>query len=538
MDDQLAAAREALARHDWQAAYDVLDRLSDDAPVAMMEARAEAAWWLGRLDECIPLREQAYLTHVDAGDRRAAVAIAAQLFHDHAFKARPSVAQAWVRRAARLLEDDERDCAEYGALLVREVEILSSSGDLPAAKAKAEQALELARRHRDLDLEADALQSLGRIEIELGEPENGLALYDDAMLPAVEGRLGPFITGKVYCSLMSACEELGDIRRAAEWTEVGLRWSQRHPFAAFPGLCRVHRARVLQLRGAWEQAETEARRACDELADINVSNTARAFYEIGEIRRRLGDLAGAEDAFKRVAELGAQPQPGLALVRLAQGRTAAAATAITQSLCEEGGNRLGRAPLLAAQVQIAVAAGELDIAEAAADELEAIADAYQSPVLEATTAVARGRLQLARHDPVAACGTLRAALQLWQEVDVPYEAASTRVLLGMANRDAGDEDGAKACLEAAAASFERLGAAAAWVGVSPVPLPGGLTEREAEVLRLVASGSSNRDIANALVLSEKTVARHLSNIFVKIGVSSRAAATAYAFEKGVVAGSA
>ena len=527
----LDSARDALARHDWPAAYDGLDGLDDDAPADALEARADAAWWLGKLDEAIELRERAFGLHADVGDHRAAVRVASDLFHDHAFKGRAAVAQAWVRRASRLLQDDERDCVEYGALLLREVELVG--GDLERAHALAEQALELGRRHRALDLEAEALQAVGHIEILQGRVEEGLALFDEAMLPAVEGRLNPFVTGKVYCSLMSVCEELGDLNRAAEWTEIGLRWSERHPFAAFPGLCRVHRAQVLQLRGAWEQAEAEARRACDELAGVNVYNTARAFYEVGEIRRRLGDLTGAEEAFRRVTELGVQPQPGLALLRLAQGRTAAAATTIAQSLCEEGASRLGRARLLGAQVQIAVAAGEHDIAGPAADELDAIAAAYRSrcwrrrrPWRGAGSSW-RSTIRPRPPEPSGApCSNGRGSTypSRWPPPGCSWGWRAARTVTTMPPRPVS---------RPARAAFDRLGAVAE-IEREERPLPGGLTEREAEVLRLVASGAGNRQIAEQLVLSEKTVARHLSNIFVKIGVSSRAAATAYAFEQGLV----
>jgi len=535
-----ADGREALRRYDWQRAYDELSiaGAATSSDPETLDAFAEAAWWLGKLDECVAARKRAYERYEAAGDHPHAVRVAARLFDDHCFKGRHAVAQAWVRRAARLL-GTERQCSERGQLLLRDVEVLTAGGHLDGAYRNAEQALELGRACSDADLQADSLQALGRILILRGQPADGLALLDEAMLPAVEGKLGPFVTGKVYCSLMSACEELGDLERAGEWTELGMTWSLGHPFAAFPGLCRVHRAEVLQLRGAWADAEQEARRACDELADVNLGNAARAWYEIGEIRRRLGDLDEAEHAFARAAELGVHPQPGLALLRLSQNRPDAAAAGITQALSEESWNRLARAKLLGPQVQIALATGALDVARAAADELEAIAGEYGSAGLRAASASARGRLKLAEGDVSAACSTLRRALTSWQDLDVPYEVATTQVLLGSASRDAGDEDSAVACFRAAAEGFDRLGASidareleARRRGV--VVTAGGLTNRECEVLRLVASGASNKEIAVQLVVSKKTIDRHLSNIFTKIGVSSRTAAAAYAFENGIV----
>jgi DNA-binding CsgD family transcriptional regulator len=293
----------------------------------------------------------------------------------------------------------------------------------------------------------------------------------------------------------------------------------------------------MHLRGAWTEAEAEARRACGDLLEIMPSFAAEGFYEIGEIRRRLGDLAEAEAAFRRASELGHEPQPGLALVRLAQGRADVAGAAVRGALAEEP-SRLARAKLLPAQVEIAIACGDLGTALAAADELEAIAGDYAGPVLEAASASARGAVKLAEGDATAALPALRRAWQLWQAVECPFEAAEARRLLGLACRRAGDEDGAELAISAAHAAFERLGAAleaartAELLGAST--LPAGLTAREAEVLRLVATGRSNREIADELCLSVKTVARHLSNIFYKLGVSSRTAATAFAYEHGLV----
>jgi ATP/maltotriose-dependent transcriptional regulator MalT len=299
----------------------------------------------------------------------------------------------------------------------------------------------------------------------------------------------------------------------------------------------VHRAEIMELGGAWAHAEEEARRACEAGPEA----ARGGYYEIGEIRRRLGDLEGAEDAFRRADELGREPQPGLALLRLAQGRVEAAAAAIKRALAAQSGNRLARAKLLPAQVQIALAAADLGAARAAAEELEGIAEEYGSSGLRAAALTASGRLQLAEQDAGAACRSLRQALMQWQELHIPYEVATTRLLLGLACRAAGDEEAAVSCFEAAAASFERLGATVdarqtedLLGGKEPAPLPSGVTRREAEVLRLVAAGKSNKDIAAELHLSPRTVAHHIDSIFTKLGVSSRAAATASAYEHGLV----
>jgi DNA-binding CsgD family transcriptional regulator len=376
--------------------------------------------------------------------------------------------------------------------------------------------------------------------IDQGHANDGLAYLDEAMLFAVQGTLGPYTTGKVYCSLISACEELGDSRRAAEWTDATAKWAERHPFAVFPGLCRVHRAWTLQCRDDWAEAEEEAARACAELVGVSRTHAAAGFAELAEVRRRLGALEGAEEALREAEALCGRPQSGLALVRLAQGRLDAATAIIVRALDEETWNPLARAKLLPARVQIGIATDDLESAMVAVDELTTIASDFDGSALLAASASARGRLLLAQGDAPAACVALRAALDLWQEIDVPYEIATARLLLGQACRVAGDEDGAIGSFTAPRTIFERLDAAldtrVARDHCERAARPAGLTAREAEVLQLVASEQSNKEIAAELFLSEKTVSRHLSNIFTKIGVSSRSAATAFAFEHRLAGG--
>jgi len=538
--DPLAAALDALDHHDWHGAHAAAAAIGAAAEPAHEAARldvlADASWWLGHLDDCIEARERAYTIYQQLDNRRRAGQCAVWLYEHHCFKARPAIAGAWLRRAQQALADDP-ECVEHGAVLLRQAEAAHGNGELERAAGLAGAVVELGRRLRSGELEAEALQTLGRIRIGQGHSAQGLADLDEAMLFAVEGRLGPYATGKIYCSLISACEELGDLRRATEWTEATMRWSQRHPLAVFPGLCRVHRASALRWRGAWADAEREATLACEELAVINLPNAAAGFAEIGEIRRRLGDLDGAEEAFRRAEKLCGRPPAGLALLRLAQNRMDAATQIIREALEAETWNRLARARLLAASAQIAIAAGDVAAASTAADELEAIAADYNSPILLASAATSRGRVHLAQGN-AAACAALRVALVRWQELEVPHEVATVRTLLGLACRDLGDHEAAAVSFAAAALVFAQLGAtldARLVRGLTAArQLPGGLSEREAQVLRLVAAGHTNKEIAAELYLSGKTVARHLSNIFTKIGVSSRAAATAYAFEHAIV----
>ncbi len=537
--DPLAAVRLALGRCDWQDAYDTAARAETEPEreAHRLDMLADAAWWLGRLDECIEAREGAYARYEGLGARRRAGQCAVWLYEHYCFKARPAIAGGWLRRAGHALEDDQH-CEEYGALRLREAETAHGRGELGPSAAIAREVVQLGRQLQSPDLEAEALQALGRVLIDEGDTAEGLANLDEAMLFAVEGRLRPYSTGKVYCSLISACEALGDLRRAAEWSEATDRWAQRHPLAVFPGLCRVHLASALRSRGEWDDAEEQARRACAELATLNVTNAAAGYAEIGEIRRRIGDLAGAEDAFSRAEAMSGQPQSGFALLRLAQGNVDAASAIITRALGEITWDRLRRARLLPAHAQIAIAVGDLTSAADALEELESVASDYSSSALAAAALTTRGRIQLASNDP-SACATLRNAAERWHELGVPHEVATARMLRGAACRQVGDIDGAAASLEAARAQFEQLGAALDLrnlrdIAGSTPALPSGLTAREAEVLRHVATGMTNKQIAAALFLSEKTISRHLSNIFVKIDVTSRSAATAFAYEHRLV----
>lgn len=537
----LSEARDARARQEWQACLDALADPAASGQAAVVEAerldlQAESAWWLGRLDDCIDARERAYALYDELRDQPRAGQCALWLYEHHCFRASPAIAGGWLRRARRALDKDE-DCVEFGALLLREAEVAHGGGDLVAAAELAERGATLGRQLRSADLEAEALQALGRVLIDDGRPSEGLALLDEAMLFVFDGRLSPYSTGKVYCSLISACEQLSDLRRAAEWTAATARWAQRNPFAVFPGLCRVHHASALQWQGQWAEAEAQATRACDELAGINVPNAAAGWAEIGDIRRRLGDLDGAETAFGRADRLCGQPRAGLALLRLAQGRADIATAIISEALEGAGWNRLARAKLLPARAQIAIATGDLSGAAQSAEELETIAEAFNSVGLQAAALSTRGRVQLSNRDP-AACATLRSAASRWNDLGVPYETATARTMLGQACRDSGDEPGASAAFDAARQLFDDLGvgvdARNSRVPVNASPLPAGLTAREAEVLLLVAAGHTNKEVASALFLSDKTIARHLSNIFTKVDVSTRAAATAFAFEHGMM----
>ena len=536
--DRIADLRAAVAAQDWQAAYDGSTPDSSDAPEVeadRADLRADAAWWLGRLDDCIEARERAYRLYEELGDAERAGQCAVWLYEHHSFVVKPAIAGAWLRRARRVLES-ERESTAYGALLLREAEWAHGSGELARASELASDVVALARRLKSADLEAEGLQTKGRVLIDSGDVADGMGHLDEAMLFAVEGRLRPYSTGKVYCSLISACEELGDLDRAAEWTEATMKWAAQAPFAIFPGICRVHRAVVLKRGGALADAEREAMLAGEELLRTHRPNSAAAYAEVGDIRRRLGDLERAEEAFDRAQELCGRACGERALLSLAQGRITAAVSTAAECMRATGDASLARARVLPIYVQVLIASGDPGAAAQAVDELEAIAAKFGTPFLRATYASTRGRWQLAAADPDAV-RTLQSAVDAWQALDVPYEVATARTLLGQALRLGDDEAGAAEAFAQAAEQFDAIGArldARQVYGSAKVALPAGLSEREVEVLRLIASGLTNNDIAGQLHLSVKTVSRHVSNIFTKIGATSRSGATAFAFEHDLV----
>jgi class 3 adenylate cyclase len=464
VDEPLEAGREAARRHAWRDAYDLLRRADERGGLAAgdLESLGDAAWWTGRLDEAIELRERAYAAFVEAGESRRAARVAVPLAMDYGLRGALSVSGGWIARGERLLAD-EPEGVEHGHLaLVRGTNLLDL-GELGRAGESFHRARELAARYGDRSLETTALVFEGAIRVWTGDVESGLAILDEATAAATSGELDPLAMGIIYCVTIDSCQALGDCGRASEWTEVANRWCDRLDVTGFPGACRVHRAQILRLRGDWPKAEEQAIQACEELHDYNRSVTAAGFYEIGEIRRRQGDFAAAEEAYRKSDELGRDPQPGLALLRLAQGKLDAASAGIRRALANEELDPLSRSRRLPAQVEIALAASELRRAREAADELEAIADTYRvdgrrTPVFEGTAQLADGRIRLAEHDWEGAVTALRTARDTWNKVGAPYETAQARMLLGLAYRGEGDEDGAREELTIARATFERLGA--------------------------------------------------------------------------------
>jgi DNA-binding CsgD family transcriptional regulator len=538
-DSRLARGREAGGRLAWADAYASLSLADRSSPLAAedLELLGTAAYLLGRVEDCLRALQRAQQLHAEAGESRRAARCAFWLAFHLGGAGEQAQAGGWLARANRLLEHEPPDCAERGLLLLSLAVQQIGAADNAAAQELSARAAGIGRHAGDADLVALALHVQGRTLVRLGRVSEAMAAFDEAMVAVVTGELSPVVVGTVYCSMLDACQEVLEWRRAREWTTALTTWCDSQPeMVTFTGRCLVHRAEILHLHGAWPQAVEEAKRAGERLAHAADSYaTGAAFYRQAEVHRVLGDFTAAEDAYQQASRWGRQPQPGLALLRLAQGKTEAAQAA-SRRVVAETADRLERARLLPAQVEIMLAAGDVQGARDAAGELAKIAAYYQTLALHAVADHARGAVLLAEGDARAAVVALRGAWQAWRELEAPYEAARVRVLVGLGCRALGDEEAAAMELEAARTAFAQLGAApdlarlealahreAAWKAH-------GLTERELQVLRLVATGATNHAIASQLFVAEKTVDRHVSNIFTKLGVSSRAAATAYAYQ--------
>jgi DNA-binding CsgD family transcriptional regulator len=541
--DELGRGRESYARRAWMDAYRSLSRADQASPLGAedLELLATSAFMLGRDDDCLSSLERAHHAYLDAGEAMRAVRCAFWLVINLALGGEMSRATGWLGRAQRLVERDGGDCVERGYLLVPIMLRHEAAGDWEAAYAAAADAAEIGERFGDADLLALAIHEQGCALIQQERVEEGLGLLDEAMVAVIAGELSPIITGIVYCSVIMGCQEVYALRRAQEWTVALTRWCEEQPaMVAFSGRCLVHRAEIMELHGAWREALEEARRAHQRCVQgKNQSAAAQAFYRQAEVHRLQGRFSAAEEAYRDASRCGCEPQPGLALLRLAQGNDDAAAAAIRRAVGETT-EPLKRARLLPSYVEIMLAVGDVQEAHNACRELEEISARYESGMLGAMSAHAEGAVDLAQGDTRAALLALRHAWQMWQELEVPYEAARVRVLLGLACRTLGDDDTAALELEAARDVFARLGAAPDLARADSLTRRAasvdarGLTPRELQVLRLLAAGRTNKAIAAELVLSERTVDRHVSNIFTKLGVSSRTAATAYAYKQQLV----
>lgn len=529
--------REAYARRAWA---DACALLGGDGPLGVddLERLAIAAHLLGRDEESAQAWSRAHLDCIRTGDHDRAARCAFWL--GFALLLRGDLAQAggWLARGERLVEPDG---AGSGFLLLPAFLMALDRGDHAGANELADRIAGIARRVGDLDLLAFGLLVRGEAALALGQIARGVTLLDEAMVAVTAVEVSPITTGVVYCAVIEACMNLSDLRRATEWTRALRRWCDTQPdLVPFRGQCLVHRSQILQASGAWTEAVAEAERARRQLADPRHPALGLALYQQGELHRLRGELTDAERDYRAASEQGREPVPGFALLRLAQGAVDAAVTA-SRRMVEESGGRPNRPVVLAAAVEVLLAAGEIETARRVGADLVDVADAVATPLLRAAADYAIGTVMLADNDVPAALAVLRRACAQWRELDMPYDAARARVQIAVACRVLGDADAADLELDAARSTFERLGARPDLASVAdlarsahqPGP-PARLTVRQCEVLRLVAAGRTNREIATALRISEHTVARHLQNMFVKLDLSSRAAATAYAYEHGLI----
>jgi DNA-binding CsgD family transcriptional regulator/cell division septum initiation protein DivIVA len=538
----LERGRQAFERRAWEEAYELLCGADEQAPLGAedLERASRAAYLTGRDEDWFTLAERAFRERMRQGDPEGAALDGFWLAFGLMPKGEWAQAGGWVGRARAAIDDGQRDCVARGYLLAPEAVQALMGGDAEGAYATFSEQREIGRRFADPDLLTLAGFGQGQALIAMGRIPEGIAVLDEIMVGVAGGETSEVVAGLVYCGVIAACMETFDPRRAKEWTVALKLWCDTQPdLVPFRGQCMVHRAQIMQLQGAWPDALEELRQATERFVDAGHPAAGDAHYEQAEVHRWRGELDDAERAYRQAAAFGRDPQPGLALLRLVQNQLEAASAGIRRAL-EEATERFRRPRLLSAAVEIALEGNDVGAARAAAGELAQLADERDVPLLQAMAAHAGGLVGLAEGDARQALAGARRAWSLWQELDAPYEAARARVVVARACRALGDEDAARMELDAARQVFERLSAGPdlarleALTGPARVRAGSGLTAREVEVLQLVATGRTNRVIAAELFLSEKTVARHLSNIFTKLGVSSRAAATAYAYRHDLV----
>ena len=546
----LERGRACFERHEWNDAFEALTAADQSAPLAAEDLH-RLAWSAGltaRDEEMLATQERVYHALLESDECLAAARAAFWLGFRLLVRGEAGRAGGWLGRAQRLVEREGRECVEQGYLLLPVGQRHLAAGELREAHDAAARAAEFGDRFGEADLLAFARNLQGRALLIEGRLDSGLALLDEAMIAATSDELSPVVAGIVYCSSIASCHRIYAFDRVREWTAALSRWCDAHPqLGMFTAHCLVHRAEILQLSGSWPEAVEEARRAVQRcVRDIEREAAGGAHYQQAEIHRLRGEFDAAEAAYRSASRSGVEPQPGLALLRLAQGDRDAAASAIRRMV---GGTseRLQRTRFLPAHVEIMLAVGDLDEARTASQELAETASHYNTDVLIAIAAHACGAVHLADQNPGAVLDPVRRAFGIWQQIGAPYLAARLRVLLARACAALGDVEGAQLELEGAREVFERLGAQPdlALVAAIGAGLNGtfkapaldehhGLTERELQVLRLIASGKTNKAIARELSLSDKTVDRHVSNIFTKVDVSSRAAATAFAYQHHLI----
>jgi ATP/maltotriose-dependent transcriptional regulator MalT len=540
VSDLLAAGRDSYTRRDWPGAYRAFSSIRQrrELDTDDLHALGDAAWWLGLIKETLIISEECYRRYLQEGRPLRAAMDALDAGFSWILRGESAIGSGWLSRARQLLAD-QPPCAEQAFLIWMDASEALAAGDLDAALVAARQVQEAGQQFASPSLTSLGLLSEGMVAIQRGQLKRGFGLLDEAMLPVLAGQVQPEWAGNIYCQMMAVCHDLADFNRARQWTTATQRWCEELSSAVmFLGICRMHRVQLLQLGGQWTRAEAEASVACTELAEMNLEVVAEAHYQRAELLRLKDDLPAADREYRRAEELGRNPQPGLALLHLAQGQVDQAAADLRAALAEVPAATAPRARLLVTQAEIALAEGDLATAIQADRELAEIADRFPTPGFTAWSHHTSGTIALAQDHVQEALDRLQAALQAYGELEAPYHAARVRVLMADAFDRLGDAKAAAAERDSAVAVFAQLGARhelRLLVNRRQPPYRAvGLTEREAEVLSQIAAGRTNKEVAATLVLSEKTVARHLANIYLKLGVTSRTAAASWAYRHGMV----
>ena len=541
--DALEQGRDSFGRQAWGDAYAHFSAADRTSPLGIedLDMFAQAAYLTGRDEDCVEHWTRAHQASLDSGDLPRAVRCAFWIGFSLALRGKIARAGGWFGRIQRLLEDAPLECSERGYLLLPAMIQNLEQGNFAATCSLAIETDQIGRRFGDPDLMILGRLGHGQALVFLGKSAEGLALLDEVMVSVTAGEATPILVGLIYCAVIETCYEIFDLSRAQEWTGALSRMCETQPdLVPYRGKCLIHRAELLNLHGSWADAMVEARRAGELLSNPDPQPAVgAAFAQQADLHRLRGEFDKAEEAYREASRWGHPTQPGFALLRLAQGDSQAAEAAIRR-IMDEVGEPIPHSRSLAASVEIMLAVGDVPSAREAANALAEVASAMDMPMLHATAAYAMGTVLLAEGDARAAVAAARRAWSIWTQLDVPYDAARARVAAGLACRELGDQDGATLEIAAALRVLRELGAGPEIARVEALarhrssPLPGRLTMRELEVLRFIAAGHTNRRIADELFLSEKTVARHVSNIFAKIDVSSRSAATAFAFANKLV----